>query len=126
MERYEKYKDSGIDWIGEIPEHWNTVSLKWISHIYAGGTSLGDFLPSEAVDALQKLCHDVWAVAVGAQPRFFSLADLPAGAAKFSMSTLSAWAKELSFSKRTVEHPYNPGLMLEALANRAKIALNAP
>lgn len=38
MERYEKYKDSGIDWLGEIPEHWNTVSLKWISHIYAGGT----------------------------------------------------------------------------------------
>lgn len=22
MERYEKYKDSGIEWIGEIPEHW--------------------------------------------------------------------------------------------------------
>lgn len=38
MERYEKYKDSGIAWIGEIPEDWNTVALKWISHIYAGGT----------------------------------------------------------------------------------------
>lgn len=22
MKRYEKYKDSGVDWIGEIPEHW--------------------------------------------------------------------------------------------------------
>jgi len=38
MERYEKYKDSGIAWLGEIPEHWKTVALKWISKIYAGGT----------------------------------------------------------------------------------------
>ena len=22
MQRYEKYRDSGIDWLGEIPEHW--------------------------------------------------------------------------------------------------------
>lgn len=22
--RYDKYKDSGIEWIGEIPEHWET------------------------------------------------------------------------------------------------------
>ncbi|MGV8830030.1 MAG: restriction endonuclease subunit S [Breznakibacter sp.] len=38
MEQYEKYKDSGIEWIGEIPEHWGNVSLKWISKIYSGGT----------------------------------------------------------------------------------------
>lgn len=28
MERYEKYKDSGIEWIGEIPEHWKIVPIK--------------------------------------------------------------------------------------------------
>jgi type I restriction enzyme, S subunit len=38
MERYARYKDSGIAWIGEIPEHWKTVALKWLSKIYAGGT----------------------------------------------------------------------------------------
>ncbi len=31
-------KDSGIEWLGEIPEHWDTVSLKWVSKIYSGGT----------------------------------------------------------------------------------------
>src|SRR5690606_17594274 len=31
-------KDSGIEWLGEIPEHWETVSLKWVSKIYSGGT----------------------------------------------------------------------------------------
>jgi len=23
-------KDSGIDWIGEIPEHWKTKRIKWL------------------------------------------------------------------------------------------------
>lgn len=35
---YPKYKDSGIEWLDKIPDHWTTVSLKWISNIYAGGT----------------------------------------------------------------------------------------
>lgn len=33
-----KMKDSGVEWLGEIPEHWSKVSMKWISNIYAGGT----------------------------------------------------------------------------------------
>ncbi|WP_034967540.1 restriction endonuclease subunit S [Chryseobacterium sp. FH1] len=32
MQRYEKHKDSGVDWIGEIPEHWEVSRLK--NHIY--------------------------------------------------------------------------------------------
>lgn len=28
MEKYEKYKDSGVDWIGDIPEHWGQGKLK--------------------------------------------------------------------------------------------------
>ena len=87
--------------------------------------ALSDFLPSQAVDALHKLCHDVWAVKTGALPRFFSPADLPATYPKSSMLALANWAKELATTTRTVEHPYNPGLMLESLASRAKIALNS-
>jgi len=33
-----KMKDSGIEWLGEIPEHWKSSSLKWFSNIYSGGT----------------------------------------------------------------------------------------
>lgn len=29
--RYEKYKDSGIAWIGNIPEHWEVKRLKNVS-----------------------------------------------------------------------------------------------
>ena len=92
-------------------------------------TALSDMLPPQAVDALQKLCHDVWAARVGGLPRFFSAADLPAAAGKAgtqpSTYALSTWAKELAATARTVEHPYNPGLMLEFLASRAKVALNS-
>lgn len=32
MERYEAYKDSGIEWIGEIPSHWDTLPFFAIFH----------------------------------------------------------------------------------------------
>lgn len=31
-------KDSGVEWIGEIPEHWNTSRLKNLSYIVRGGS----------------------------------------------------------------------------------------
>jgi type I restriction enzyme S subunit len=45
MRRYEKYKDSGIEWIGEIPEHWESIRLKYIGYLYGGlaGKSANDF-----------------------------------------------------------------------------------
>jgi type I restriction enzyme S subunit len=26
--KYSKYKDSGVEWLGDVPEHWNVVSVK--------------------------------------------------------------------------------------------------
>lgn len=31
-------RDSGIEWIGEIPEHWGVCSLSYIANLTAGGT----------------------------------------------------------------------------------------
>ena len=31
MERYNSYKDSGVEWIGEIPNHWGTTRIKYTS-----------------------------------------------------------------------------------------------
>ena len=36
--RYDKYKDSGIAWIGEIPEHWEVKRLKYFGNNYNGLT----------------------------------------------------------------------------------------
>ncbi len=33
MKRYEKYKDSGVEWIGEIPEHWSLKKIKYAVEI---------------------------------------------------------------------------------------------
>ena len=30
MERYNEYKDSGVQWLGEIPSHWDVLALKHI------------------------------------------------------------------------------------------------
>ena len=33
LEKYSSYKDSGVEWLGEIPEHWETLSNKNIFKI---------------------------------------------------------------------------------------------
>ncbi|MEM9008769.1 MAG: restriction endonuclease subunit S, partial [Cyanobacteria bacterium P01_F01_bin.86] len=30
--RYETYKESGVEWLGEVPEHWNITQLKYVVH----------------------------------------------------------------------------------------------
>lgn len=30
MKQYEKYKPSGVEWLGDIPEHWNVMRLKYL------------------------------------------------------------------------------------------------
>ena len=42
MKRYETYKDSGAEWIGEIPESWKTVKIKFITDIYTGNSLNSD------------------------------------------------------------------------------------
>lgn len=36
MKKYDSYKDSGIEWLGVIPEHWDVKKLKFISKICNG------------------------------------------------------------------------------------------
>jgi type I restriction enzyme S subunit len=35
---YEKYKDSGIEWLGEIPEHWQSLNFKRLTLIKRGAS----------------------------------------------------------------------------------------
>jgi DNA polymerase-3 subunit delta' len=81
-----------------------------------------DWSPAQTVDALHKLCHDMLAVKAGAGPRFFDASDLPEGG---SYAALTVWSKALAATSRTVEHPFNAGLMLEALVSQAQNALNS-
>ena len=39
LKPYPAYKDSGVPWLGEVPEHWNVKRLKQcVERFYAGGT----------------------------------------------------------------------------------------
>ena len=84
--------------------------------------ALADYSPPLAVEALQKVCHDLLAQRAGAAPRFFDAADLPAGG---TPQALGQWWQSLARSARTAEHPFNPGLMLEALVSQARAALHS-
>jgi DNA polymerase-3 subunit delta' len=104
---------------GRDPKVWAALP-KALARGDAG--AVADWAPSEAVGALQKLCHDLLVVKAGGAPRFFQPADLPAVA---SIAALTGWARELASSARTVEHPFNAGLMIEALVSQARSALNS-
>jgi DNA polymerase III subunit delta' len=81
-----------------------------------------DWTVPQLVDALHKLCHDLMAARAGATPRFFDAAQLVSVA---PLSALSAWSKALSAHMRTMDHPFNLGLMQESLVGQAKTALNS-
>lgn len=85
---------------------------------------VGQWGAAELVDALQRLCHDLMASGCAAQPRFFEASDLPKRVV--SMAALAGWTRELMRTRRTVEHPFNAGLLTEALVSRARIVLNSP
>ena len=36
--RYPEYKDSGVEWLGEVPGHWGVGSARWLTSRYSGGT----------------------------------------------------------------------------------------
>lgn len=96
---------------------------QWPKALVRGDTgALSDWSPAQLVEGLQKLCHDLLAVRSGAAPRFFDAADLPPAA---SVPALTAWWRSLAATVRTVEHPFNAGLMLEDLVARARTALNS-
>lgn len=69
---------------------------------------------------LQKLCHDLMAHASGAVPRYFPASHLPPVP---PWSVLAQWSKELLDAARSVEHPFNAGLMQEAWAARTQKVL---
>ena len=84
--------------------------------------ALQAWTPAQVVAVLQKICHDCQMLAVGAAPRFFPAPALPVGA---PLAALTQWSKDLLSNARTAEHPFNAGLMLEALVSQARGALQA-
>ena len=86
-------------------------------------TAVKDWTAAQIIDAQHKLCHDLMAKLCGAAPRFFESKDL--GALRITMPVLSRWSRALSNAMKTMDHPFNAGLMAEALVGQAQSALNS-
>ena len=65
--QYQKYKDSGVEWIGEIPEHWEIKKLKFVSKIKTGEKNTEDreddglypfFVRSETIERISTYSYD--------------------------------------------------------------------
>ena len=83
-----------------------------------------DWSAALLLDSLHKLCHDTMVRLAGAQPRFFdneALKSLP----PVNWIALSHWAQNLKLARKSVDHPFNLGLMQETLVEQARSALNS-
>ena len=100
---------SAKDW-GKIPKSVASGEVSLLTQLQA----------SEMVDVLQKLCHDMLALSVGAEGLFFDTQSLPKPG---NFRALSDWSRDLMHSAQSADHPFNKGLMLETLVSQAKIAM---
>lgn len=107
--------DEALEWArsGAAPALWGQIPRALAQ---ADWTLLRDWPPARQLDVLQKVCHDLQAVRAGAAPRFFALQDLPPSP---PWSALLEWQQQLADARRSVEHPYNAGLMQEAWSSEA-------
>ncbi|MEH2248064.1 restriction endonuclease subunit S [Nostoc sp.] len=39
IERYQAYKDSGLEWLGDVPEHWKVMMLKNVYKCFGSGST---------------------------------------------------------------------------------------
>lgn len=85
--------------------------------------ALADWPPVRAIDAMQRLCHDMLRLAHGAPPSYFPAQSLPSPNAAAALHT---WAAALRQAARHAEHPLNAGLLLESLVGQAQQALFKP
>ena len=113
--------EDALQWAraGRTAQSWSAIPRAVAQGVVA---VFADWSSAQVVDALQKLCHDLLLARVGAAPRFFAPADLPAAP---PLAALTLWSKDLSATARVVEHPFNAGLMLESLVGRAQNVLNS-
>ncbi|MFG6413506.1 DNA polymerase III subunit delta' [Roseateles sp. DC23W] len=84
--------------------------------------ALSELAPPRAIDALQRLCHDLVRRSHGQPGQFFATASLPVPK---RARPLLAWDAELRRAARHADHPLNASLWIEALVAQAQAAVAA-
>ncbi len=78
--------------------------------------------PTQLLDAQYKLCHDLWAVKLGASPRYFAPDDLPKPP---PARALALWSEQLKGLAHHIGHPWKSDLLVEDMVNQAKVCINS-
>lgn len=47
LPRYPQYKDSGVEWLGDVPEHWGICSLKRVANLKSGDSITAEQIKEE-------------------------------------------------------------------------------
>ena len=101
------------------------IWLQFPAAMAAGNANLVREWPlASLLDSLQKLCHDAMVQTAGAAPRFFEAAALQ-GLPAQSMESLTQWSAALRAARKTIDHPFNAGLMQDALVDQARNTLHS-
>lgn len=53
MKKYDSYKDSGIEWIGEIPSHWEVKKVKNLTKLQGGYAFKSDLFSTEGTPVIR-------------------------------------------------------------------------
>jgi DNA polymerase III subunit delta' len=77
---------------------------------------------AQLLDAQHKLCHDLWAIKLGAAPRFFEAQHLPKPP---PARALAAWGEQLKRLSRCIDHPFKAELLIEDMVQQAKLCINS-
>jgi DNA polymerase III subunit delta' len=105
---------SPLDASALVQEGFDASLLRQLPRRVALGDAsslIGKPIP-RVVDLLLKIAHDAQAQAVGAAPRYFDTQTMPQRA---ELAALQRWRQELHRVARHDEHPWNAGLVIEAL-----------
>ena len=97
---YPKYKDSGVEWVGKIPEHWKIEPLKF--HVKINERNLNDNFN----DASEIAYIDIGSVHYGGkidEPEIIQFSDAPSRARRIIqkndtiLSTVRTYLKAIAF-----------------------------
>jgi type I restriction enzyme, S subunit len=47
MKKYTEYKESGVEWLGEVPKHWEVKQLKFVANLRSGNSITSDYIKTE-------------------------------------------------------------------------------
>ena len=126
----------GLQQDGVLASHWAALAE---SVATGSGAAFADWPAQRVLDALQKLCHDLLSIELGATPRYFSAVHLAAvggqkgegqGGGKQArarpdaIAALAAWGEQLRARVRHIGHPWSAPLLHQALLVEAQAALS--